>query len=328
MPKTINIILLGDSRVGKTTCLIKHLMHWELKAEIVSTPIIEEYEEKIEGKTIRIWDTTGRPRNNRIPYTYPLKIEPIALIKFDIIFLFYDITNHLSLKKFDEYAKSILKYAKSVQKNSHSSKHPFKIVLVGTKIDLATGVKAGNIDIEKTKKRIAKRIGIHPATISTIQVGKEAGDKYNPSNAFRQILLNTLVNPRVKKIASKKVDKRNVDKHSCQTLCFYIDYFLPRLFLWLFLGGFGALLGAVAGLIEICGMFKDGCLISQEVMSPERQVAVLQRDSIIGAGLGLIVGPVLVLLIYLVYSKLNAADASPREPLSNTALCTNICAGY
>lgn len=118
----LNIFMLGDSRVGKTSFLTKYVNN-SFKEDNLSTIGIDFVVKKIElegGKkiTLKFYDTAGQENYRALSFN--------LLKSADGLFLMYDITN---IKTFDE----INTWIKSIRNVKEDN---FPIVLIGNKCDL------------------------------------------------------------------------------------------------------------------------------------------------------------------------------------------------
>ena len=132
---TINVCLLGNSGVGKSSLVMQLLNNYPLNYNSITTTIGVDYFTKIfkvNKKVIKwnIYDTAGMEKFNSIVSTY-FRIGTIFLLGFDL-------TNLESFIELEKWIKLI---------NSNSQNY-YKIYLFGNKCDLKKNIKISNEHID------------------------------------------------------------------------------------------------------------------------------------------------------------------------------------
>ena len=121
--KTIQLLVIGDSSVGKTS-LITRYTNGTFKEEYLATVGLDYYSkvEAINNQTINIklWDTAGQERFRSITTTYYKSSQGLLLM--------YDITNKDTFDNLDSWFQSI--------NESLGESNNYLVVLLGNKVDL------------------------------------------------------------------------------------------------------------------------------------------------------------------------------------------------
>ena len=116
----LNILLLGDSAVGKTSLLMKYINN-EFKDSHIATNGIDYKKKNLQIKNLNIElnliDTSGNEKTKSISYIYNQDIDGIIFV--------FDVTNYQSFEKINDYLIELEK-----------SGNDYLYVLVGNKIDL------------------------------------------------------------------------------------------------------------------------------------------------------------------------------------------------
>ena len=122
--KTCQILIIGDSSVGKTS-LITRYTNGTFKEEYLATVGLDYYskEEIIDNKriNIKLWDTAGQERFKSLTQSYFKNAEGVLLT--------YDITNSES---FDNLKDWII----SIKKNMEGKNIFIPVIIIGNKIDM------------------------------------------------------------------------------------------------------------------------------------------------------------------------------------------------
>ena len=108
---SIKVILIGDSRVGKT-CVIEQYINKQFSEEHITTVTAGDkfYKEvKVGGKTIKleIWDTAGQEKFR--------SVNKIFMNKAKIALLVYDMTNQNSFNNLKNWYKELKDINNSVE---------------------------------------------------------------------------------------------------------------------------------------------------------------------------------------------------------------------
>ena len=121
--KTCKILLIGDSKVGKT-CLISRYAIGVFNEDYISTIGFDnrQKEEIINNEKVlvRIFDTAGQERFKSITANYLRNAEGVILV--------YDLTSTESFESLKFWIESI--------KNNLGNDEPIPIIIIGNKIDL------------------------------------------------------------------------------------------------------------------------------------------------------------------------------------------------
>ena len=120
--KTCQILLLGDTQVGKT-CLINRYTNGVFKEEYTSTVGIDFYTkpEEINNKTVqvKIWDTVGQERFRALTPSFLRNAEGVVIV--------FDVTSQDSFDNVKGWINSI---------KSNIGENVIPIIIVGNKIDM------------------------------------------------------------------------------------------------------------------------------------------------------------------------------------------------
>ena len=119
--ETIKIIILGDSKVGKTSFIIRFTKNKFDETYLATIGV--DYKDRIiniENKLYKLmfYDTAGEERYKSIPKNHIKNVQGIILM--------YDITNKLSFESINDWISDV----KEIQGEN------FPMILVGNKIDL------------------------------------------------------------------------------------------------------------------------------------------------------------------------------------------------
>ena len=184
----LNILLLGDSSVGKTS-IISQYVDGKFEENFLSTCGLDLKEKKIiindKQYQLIIMDTSGQERYHSIAENYYKRADGIILV--------FDITNRNS---FNSLKNSWLKDV-----NSHGY---FPKIVVGNKKDLENIRVIKNEDIEKNKE--FNEIECFETSAKT---------KENIETIFNKIAELILLNPNRKRVKSFKLKSDN--KHGKKT---------------------------------------------------------------------------------------------------------------
>ena len=135
--KTIQLLVIGDSSVGKTS-LITRYTNGTFKEEYLATVGLDYYSkvEAINNQTINIklWDTAGQERYKSLTQNYFRNAEGVLLT--------YDVTNSESFDNLKDWIGSI--------KTNMEGKNIFlPLIIVGNKIDMEDSREINKEDAEK-----------------------------------------------------------------------------------------------------------------------------------------------------------------------------------
>ena len=135
--KTIQLLVIGDSSVGKTS-LITRYTNGTFKEEYLATVGLDYYSkvEAINNQTINIklWDTAGQERYKALTQNYFRNAEGVLLT--------FDVTNTDSFNNLKDWIGSI--------KTNMESKNIFlPLIIVGNKIDMEDAREINKEDAEK-----------------------------------------------------------------------------------------------------------------------------------------------------------------------------------
>ena len=122
--KTCQILVIGDSSVGKTS-IISRYANGTFKEEYLATVGLDYYskDEMFDNKTIQVklWDTAGQERFQSLTQNYFRNAEGVLLT--------YDITNSDS---FD----NLKNWIDSIKKNMEGKNIFIPVIIIGNKIDM------------------------------------------------------------------------------------------------------------------------------------------------------------------------------------------------
>ena len=137
--KTCKILLIGDSKVGKT-CLISRYAIGVFNEDYISTIGFDnrQKEEIINNEKVlvRIFDTAGQERFKSITANYLRNAEGVILV--------YDLTSTESFESLKFWIESI--------KNNLGNDEPIPIIIIGNKIDLEDARQINKSVAEKFAK--------------------------------------------------------------------------------------------------------------------------------------------------------------------------------
>ena len=128
---SINIIIIGDTNVGKTT-LMKRYINDKFTENIIPSLGIELYRKikEINGKKylIKIWDTCGQERFKALTQNYYRNADGVMIL--------FDSNNIKSFQNLNFWLNSLKEY---------SSKN-YPLIIIGTKSDLPINVHDNDIN--------------------------------------------------------------------------------------------------------------------------------------------------------------------------------------
>ena len=137
--KTCKILLIGDSKVGKT-CLISRYAIGVFNEDYISTIGFDsrQKEEIINNEKVlvKIFDTAGQERFKSITANYLRNAEGVILV--------YDLTSTESFENLKFWIESI--------KNNLGNDEPIPIIIIGNKIDLEDARQINKSVAEKFAK--------------------------------------------------------------------------------------------------------------------------------------------------------------------------------
>ena len=134
---TIQLLITGDSSVGKTSILTRY-SNGTFKEDYIATVGIDYFskDEIINNKTtrIKIWDTAGQERFNSLTQGFFKNVQGVILA--------YDVTK---TESFD----NLKNWISSIKTNMQSQKINMPVVIMGNKIDLTDDREIKTEDAEK-----------------------------------------------------------------------------------------------------------------------------------------------------------------------------------
>lgn len=151
MNKSIKIIILGDTNVGKTS-LVYRLTHNEFLENGYNTIGAAFSSVKYDNIRYDIWDTAGQERY--------LSLIPIYLRNSNIQIIVFDCSNLQTLDRLDYYVNKI---------NEYNPQKKNKIILLANKIDLISEEDKLKIKIliENTQKKIDEEFSVLDISVKT-----------------------------------------------------------------------------------------------------------------------------------------------------------------
>ena len=169
--RSIKVILIGDSKVGKTN-ILNRLVNNEFNAKHIPSLSLEYYNHsiKINNYVIRmqIWDTAGQEKTNSIISNYYRSA--------DVAIFVYSINNIKSYNSIQEWFKEL------INENANEDNNNVKKVLLGNKLDLEKDRQVDN----KMADTFAKDNGFEIFAEITCK-DDEQQKIYNISNIFDAI---------------------------------------------------------------------------------------------------------------------------------------------
>jgi small GTP-binding protein len=120
-PRSINILALGNTKVGKTSYLIRNTKNtFEIQLSTIGFNMLVKTVELKDGKKVNVkfYDTSGQERYH--------SLAPNFIKRADGIILMYDITNRESFDTISKWRNDILDIKEK----------DFPVILVGNKTDL------------------------------------------------------------------------------------------------------------------------------------------------------------------------------------------------
>ena len=155
---SINLILLGDSAVGKTNFMSRYIKNAFNPLLLLTCGYNKEAQKlKINDDFLRLtfWDTAGQERFKSIPRSYYQNA--------DCILLLFDVTDKTSLENLSEWVKDINEYSDKILDDGIKTKEDGIILyLIGNKIDLLENEEENKEKEEKEKeetKEVEKKKG-------------------------------------------------------------------------------------------------------------------------------------------------------------------------
>jgi Ras-related protein Rab-5C len=126
---SFKVVLLGDSTTGKSTICFR-MMYNKFDENTHSTIGAAFFSKRIEDDKYDFWDTAGQERFS--------SLTPIYYRNADIIMMVFDVNKMITLNKIKTLLTTLY--------DDHSSDNkPFKILIIGNKIDLVDDDKLENI---------------------------------------------------------------------------------------------------------------------------------------------------------------------------------------
>ena len=199
--KTCKILIIGDSRVGKT-CLIQRYANGIFKEDYITTVGLDFHtkQEMINNLTvsIKLWDTAGQERFKALTPSFFRNAEGVVLA--------YDVTNSESFDNLKFWINSI--------KTNLFEKNIFiPIIIIGNKIDLE--------DMRDISKDIANKFA-KENNFKYFETSAKTGEGVD--EAFRDLVNQILANSDKNEEASKerksvKIEDNQVDKKKKKGCC-------------------------------------------------------------------------------------------------------------
>jgi small GTP-binding protein len=175
----LKVVLAGDAGVGKTS-MFNTFTHNVNIIDYMPTIGVDFGFRKIDisGKSVKlqIWDTAGMERFRAITNSY--------YRGSDIIILMYDITNRPSFQGIKDWYNTILDYTKKQM--------PYKIALVGTKLDLEHNRQVSTSEGQS----LAKKYNMYFIELSSV----------NKATLNKTSMVNILFSDLVRYVLSTKKD--------------------------------------------------------------------------------------------------------------------------
>lgn len=197
--KTITLILIGDTNVGKT-CFFTRFNKNQFPESFLSTigmdKYIKFYKYKDELYKIIIWDTAGQDRFKSLPKKYYQNA--------DGIFIFFDVSNKESFNDVSIWMNEIndnTKFEESEEKKVENGENKILVYLIGNKID-------------KLNRKVSKEEAEEKATFYGIKYF-EISCKLNMNIAE---ISSRMVNDCVDKYEERKEEKAEVNTSESFTL--------------------------------------------------------------------------------------------------------------
>ena len=197
--KTITLILIGDTNVGKT-CFFTRFNKNQFPESFLSTigmdKYIKFYKYKDELYKIIIWDTAGQDRFKSLPKKYYQNA--------DGIFIFFDVSNKESFNDVSIWMNEIndnTKFEESEEKKVENGENKILVYLIGNKID-------------KLDRKVSKEEAEEKATFYGIKYF-EISCKLNMNIAE---ISSRMVNDCVDKYEERKEEKAEVNTSESFTL--------------------------------------------------------------------------------------------------------------
>ena len=150
----INVILIGDSTVGKTS-IIKQYFEEQMIGNYLATAGVEQYSKNLNmnGKLIKlkVWDTAGQERYRSLTKNFYKNAQGVIIV--------YDVSNRESFRNIKIWIDSI---------HENKTSDSVKIIVVGNKIDLPREVSN-----EEAKKYCESNNMIYLETSAKRNIGVE-----------------------------------------------------------------------------------------------------------------------------------------------------------
>ena len=199
--KTCKILIIGDSRVGKT-CLIQRYANGIFKEDYITTVGLDFHtkQEMINNLTvsIKLWDTAGQERFKALTPSFFRNAEGVVLA--------YDVTNSESFDNLKSWINSI--------KTNLFEKNIFiPIIIIGNKIDLE--------DMRDISKDIANKFA-KENNFKYFETSAKTGEGVD--EAFRDLVNQILANSDKNEEATRerksvKIEDNQVDKQKKKGCC-------------------------------------------------------------------------------------------------------------
>ena len=192
MEESLNIIMIGDSSVGKTT-LMKKFIDGIYNENILSTIGVELFRKQIiindKNYIMKIWDTCGQERFRSISKNYYQNAQGIMLL--------FDVSSIISFKHLYDWTLSL---------NENVSNKGIPLVIVANKCDLEHEVTDEDIYKYSTENNVKIFKCSSKKNISVEEPFLYLGEEIIKYNIKNKISNNTL---KVHKEDIKKKKKKN-----------------------------------------------------------------------------------------------------------------------
>jgi small GTP-binding protein len=189
-PRSINILALGNTKVGKTSYLIRNTKNtFEIQLSTIGFNMLVKTVELKDGKKVNVkfYDTSGQERYH--------SLAPNFIKRADGIILMYDITDRESFDTISKWWNDIL----------NNKEKDFPVILVGNKTDL------------EDKRQVQREEGENIAkefNIKFFEVSNKDGTNVKESS---KELISMTLNYNLNDIVStcSKLSKKKMKKRKC-----------------------------------------------------------------------------------------------------------------
>ena len=148
--KDINLILIGDTTVGKT-CLFNRYFRDEFEETLLSTIGIEKEMKyvKVQNRIYKVilWDTAGQERFRSLPKKYYQNADGVLLL--------FDVNNQKSFSSISNWVEDLKNNSNRAVPNGGNNQIDVVLYLIGNKID-----KNGRVVSREQAEEMAKSLGM------------------------------------------------------------------------------------------------------------------------------------------------------------------------